>query len=113
MSKLAAVIIRGRLRTHHSVKHTLDSLKLFTKNSCVVLENKPEIVGMLQKVKDYITWGEIDAETEKALVAKGDVARLNPPVGGFERKGTKKPYTVGGALGFRKDGITPLIKKML
>jgi len=39
--------------------------------------------------------------------------RLKPPVGGFERKGIKKSYAVGGALGYRGKEINTLIKKMI
>jgi len=39
--------------------------------------------------------------------------KLCPPRGGFEKNGTKKPYSLGGALGYRKDKINDLIQKML
>jgi large subunit ribosomal protein L30 len=39
--------------------------------------------------------------------------RLKPPTGGFERKGIKQPYSLGGALGYRGKEISTLIKKML
>lgn len=39
--------------------------------------------------------------------------RLLPPVKGFERKGTKKPFSLGGALGYRKEKINDLIQRML
>lgn len=39
--------------------------------------------------------------------------RLLPPRGGFERKGIKQPYSMGGALGYRGEHINILIKKML
>lgn len=39
--------------------------------------------------------------------------RLKPPEGGLERKGIKKPYSIGGALGYRKDKINELIRRML
>lgn len=39
--------------------------------------------------------------------------KLTPPKGGFERKGTKRPFSLGGALGYRKEKINDLIKKML
>jgi len=39
--------------------------------------------------------------------------RLKPPVKGFERKGIKVPYSMGGALGYRKDNINNLIIRML
>jgi large subunit ribosomal protein L30 len=39
--------------------------------------------------------------------------RLNPPRKGFERGGIKKPFTQGGALGYRGEKINDLIKRML
>ncbi len=39
--------------------------------------------------------------------------RLNPPRKGYGAKGTKKPFSLGGALGYRKDKINNLIKNML
>jgi large subunit ribosomal protein L30 len=37
-------------------------------NHCVVLPENPSIDGMLQMVKDYCTWGEIDEETLTAMI---------------------------------------------
>ncbi len=97
---------------------------------------------MIRKVKDYVTWGEIDPETYKMLIEKRGQAykgreqdskekikynrfitygnkkykrhfRLSPPKGGFERKGIKTPFSVGGALGNRKEKINDLIKRMV
>jgi large subunit ribosomal protein L30 len=42
-----------------------------------------------------------------------NVFRLSPPSKGFERKGIKTPFTLGGALGDRKDKINDLLKKMM
>ena len=39
--------------------------------------------------------------------------RLKPPEKGFERKGIKSPFSMGGALGYRKDKINDLIIRML
>ena len=41
------------------------------------------------------------------------VFRLNPPKKGFERKGIKKPYSVGGALGYRGDKIKAVLERMM
>ena len=38
---------------------------------------------------------------------------LNNPRGGFERGGIKKPYTKGGVLGYRKEGMDSLISRMV
>ena len=39
--------------------------------------------------------------------------RLKPPRRGFERGGIKKPFVLGGALGYRKNMINDLIKRMI
>ncbi len=39
--------------------------------------------------------------------------RLNPPKKGYGVKGTKRPYSLGGALGYRKEKINNLINNML
>lgn len=41
------------------------------------------------------------------------VFRLTPPSKGFERKGVKTSYSVGGALGDRKEKINDLLLKMI
>ena len=39
--------------------------------------------------------------------------RLSPPRKGFERGGIKKPFSLGGALGYRKEKINELIIRMI
>ena len=39
--------------------------------------------------------------------------RLKPPTKGFERGGIKLQYSLGGALGYRKDNINDLIRRMI
>lgn len=41
------------------------------------------------------------------------VFRLSPPRKGFERKGIKQPYSMGGSLGYRKEAINELLVRML
>lgn len=41
------------------------------------------------------------------------VVRLKPPSKGYDRAGIKKSFTVGGALGYRKEKINDLLNKML
>jgi len=155
--KVAVVRIRGSVHLRDSIGKTLKLLNLHKKNHCVVLDPPPQNMGMVQKVKDYITWGEVDAKTlEKivtntARIAGGSqltdeyvktnssysdmksfttklgageanmksvnglkpVFRLKPPTKGFERAGIKKPYSVGGALGYRGEKINELLTRMI
>ncbi|HDN83289.1 MAG TPA: 50S ribosomal protein L30 [Candidatus Altiarchaeales archaeon] len=41
------------------------------------------------------------------------VFRLKPPSGGYERAGIKKPFSVGGALGYRGEKINDLLLRMI
>ncbi|MBI2662502.1 50S ribosomal protein L30 [Candidatus Woesearchaeota archaeon] len=140
-NKLVVVLVRGLIDLSKDVKDTLAMLRMFRKNHAVIVDNTPTMKGMVVKVKDCVTWGEIDDATVKELVEKRgelflsrktDVKkkykyaifsfngkdykpyfRLNPPRKGFGRKGIKVPFKVGGGLGYRGEKINDLIKRML
>ena len=115
MSKIAIILVRGMIGTSQDVRDTLRMLKLTRKNHCTIREKNESIVGMVTKVKDLVTWGEISSETEKLLEPKiqHTIVRLQPPRKGFGRKGIKLPFKVGGALGYRGEKINDLIKRMV
>lgn len=69
--KLLAVIrLRGTVNIRSEINDTLKMLKLHRINHATLINNSPSYLGMLQKSKDYITWGEIDAETLGLLLSK-------------------------------------------
>jgi len=123
--RIAVVRVRGGVGAESSVKSTLNMLCIHRKNYCSVYAATPGITGMVTKVKDYVTWGEIDDATFKELMDKRaekdprdpkktkKFFRLSPPRGGFERKGIKTTFQNGGALGYRGKKINGLIKRMI
>jgi large subunit ribosomal protein L30 len=154
--RLAIVRVRGLTGVNPDARKTMHLLKLYRKNYCVIVENSDNYIGMLTRIKDFVTFGELDQETFSHLLEKRgrlpagkpvtpeyikeksktgfeefvtkfmnfeinikDVPglkrffRLNPPRGGFERKGIKKAYSVGGVLGYRVKEINKLIERML
>ncbi len=118
MNKLAVVLIRGIVGTRVDTRDTLTSLNLQKKHACAVLEDNLVNRGMLNKVKDFVAYGTISDETFTLLATRKKHATKNvfflaPPVGGYERKGIKKSFVVGGALGDRKDAMNDLLKKMI
>jgi large subunit ribosomal protein L30 len=127
MSKLVAIRIRGKVGVQKKVEDTLNMLRLKQKHVCCIVPDTPAFRGMMKKASHIVTWGLLDEETENLLVdkrgkkttnAEGKTLakrffRLAPPKGGFERKGIKKPYSVGGALGYRGSKINELIKRMI
>jgi large subunit ribosomal protein L30 len=62
--------VRGAPHAHPDVKYTLKSLRLMKKNQAVLLYNNPGNIGMLNKVKDFITWGEASKEAISLLLEK-------------------------------------------
>ncbi len=154
--RVAVIRIRGDTGIKAPIKKTLELLRLYRKHHCVIIANNPTGVGMLTKVKDVVTWGEIDEETCQLLLAKRGLLpgkghlspeyvqekmkmsldqfvkefmalkrelqdvpglksffKLKPPERGFERKGIKVPFSLGGSLGYRKDAINDLLRRMM
>lgn len=56
------VIIRitGLIGMKQNAEETLNRLKLRKKYSCVVINEKPEIMGMLEKIRNFAAFGKID-----------------------------------------------------
>ena len=55
--------LRGSVNTKPEIKETLRMLRLNQINHCVVVPDTPNYKGMIQKVKDYVAYGPINAET--------------------------------------------------
>jgi large subunit ribosomal protein L30 len=59
----AIVQVRGIVKTRREIKDTLAMLRLHHINHCVVVPDTPEYLGMIRKVKDFVAYGEVDAES--------------------------------------------------
>jgi len=59
----AIVQVRGTVKTRRDIKDTLAMLRLHHINHCVVVPDTPEYLGMIRKVKDFVAYGEVDAES--------------------------------------------------
>lgn len=64
--------LRGKINIGPKIKDTLKYLRLNQVNHAVVLPENETTKGMLQVAKDYVTWGEISAETlAEAIRSRG------------------------------------------
>lgn len=106
---LAAIRLRGDVKTPHELRQTCLHLGLKRKNSLVLLSDTPSIRGMLRRAESHITWGEAGDELVKK-VGKEKVLRLKPPQKGFKSIKTSWPK---GDVGYRGDKINDLAKRML
>ena len=68
--KIAILLVRGIINTHPDVRTTLDLLRLKNKHICVVIDDTDANRGMLQRVKDYTTFGVIDEAFFKQMLDK-------------------------------------------
>lgn len=142
MDYIAIIRIKGNVRVPLVVQDTLKRLNLPKKNNLVFLEKTDVYLGMVKKVKDYVTYGFVDDSFVKSIftkkgkkyegatkdskekyVYKGRFVEidkvkykktiaLNTPKSGYAKKGTKKHVKQGGVLGSRED-IVNFIEKML
>lgn len=138
---LVAIRLRGSVKIPQEIDDTLALLRLRRKMHAVLLADNPSINGMLQKVKDWTTFGTISDELLQQLVVKRGrktgnkrlateevsqiisefkagsrpdikpVFRLTPPSGGF--KHSIKQAWPNGELGDRGEKINELLKRMI
>ena len=139
---IAAIRLRGIVKARKEIESTLKMLRLNRKMHCILLNDNASMKGMIQAVKDYITWGEIDEATLELLIKKrgrktGDV-KLNEKEAHEElaeikktgktknikpvfrltppskgfRKSIKQHYP-DGELGYRGEHINELLKRMI
>lgn len=62
--------IRGTTGVKRGIADTLDMLRLNRISHAVLVDETDSYKGMLQKGKDYITWGEVNAETLAKIMLK-------------------------------------------
>ncbi|MBI2448974.1 uL30 family ribosomal protein [Candidatus Pacearchaeota archaeon] len=116
---IAVIRIKGLVGIPIDIKDTLDKLRLRRKYACVVLEEKRELIGMVEKVRDYVAYGKISDEDYKELVKKRGKKikgkeykpffRLHPPRGGIK----SKLHYPKGVLGNHGDKLNALLRRML
>jgi large subunit ribosomal protein L30 len=140
MNMFAIVRIRGSVNLTPDSRKTLELLKLSRPNHCVIFQKNKTIIGMLRSVDNIVTWGEISEQMlEKLIYKRGrtagdkrvekkyakaiaekiaekkeagikDVFRLSPPSGGYK---SVKEFFPKGAMGYRRDKMDQLLKRMI
>lgn len=68
MSLLLIIRLRGRTGIPPEVEKTLELLRLTRKYHAVIYPGSESIKGMLDVVKDWVTWGEVSSEVLKDLI---------------------------------------------
>jgi large subunit ribosomal protein L30 len=74
------VRIRGTVHVTGKIRDTLKMLNLNRPNHAVVVPRTESYVGMVNRVKDYVAYGDIDAATMTELIAKRGRAMGDKPI---------------------------------
>jgi large subunit ribosomal protein L30 len=58
---------------------TMELMNLNRANHCAIIKDGPQARGMLNKAKDFVTWGEVDAATlAKVIKTRGQLTGRRP-----------------------------------
>jgi large subunit ribosomal protein L30 len=67
---VVVVRIRGTISAMKEARETLELLRLTHTNHAVLIDSRPAYKGMLQRVNNYVTWGEPTKETVVSMLQK-------------------------------------------
>jgi len=67
---LLVIRIRGTINVSQRERDTMRFLRVDRNNYASIIDDRADYKGMLQKAKDWITWGEPDVETVKEMLEK-------------------------------------------
>jgi len=71
---LLVIRLKGPFAVPYHIEHTLKSLRLDSKYRATLVSSNPSMNGMLQQVKDFVTWGEISPTAiAELLKERGEV----------------------------------------
>jgi large subunit ribosomal protein L30 len=137
---IAIIRISGMVDKKQEIAETLERFRLRRKYSCVIVEENSVVKGMLQKIRSFVAYGEIDNETLIELIkARGELKEKGGKIDAEKiakkiisqknmkdleikpffrlhppRKGiNSKQHFPQGVLGNHKQEINKLIKRML
>ena len=68
MNMFAVIRVRGQPDVKSDIRRTMEMMNLTRVNHCVLVPENDVMKGMLQKAKDYVTWGEVDEETLTEMI---------------------------------------------
>jgi large subunit ribosomal protein L30 len=64
----AVIRVRGQPDVNYDIEYTMKHLGINRVDHCAIIPEKDVTKGMLQKIKDYTTYGEIDEATLAQLI---------------------------------------------
>ena len=91
---LLVIRVRSDRGVKPKIRDTMSMLNLTRVNHAVLIPDTPAYAGMLQKVKDYVTWGEVEADTIASLLKERGRMTGDKPVTDAEIKAGSEYSTI-------------------
>ena len=69
---MTCIVVRARsdVKVERSIRETMGYMNLTRVNHAVIIPDNAQYRGMLQKAKDYITWGQADVSMVERMLAE-------------------------------------------
>lgn len=67
---LVVIKVRGTISAKREARETLDMLNIKKTHNAVIIDNRPSFIGMLYRVQNYVTWGEVTKEMLSEMIKK-------------------------------------------
>lgn len=74
---LVILRIRGEVGIRKELEYVFKLLHLTRKNHATIIEGTPSYLGMIQKIKDYATWGEASSDTISHILRERGLIKGN------------------------------------
>lgn len=122
LKKLYSCTILDKTKTNIGTLKKIDNMVTYGEIDIETLKTLLGKKAMLSNTKRY-EWKDnalddfaksfLDGKSSFDDIKVKSIFNLHPPVKGFERKGKKAPFSIGGAFGYRGDKINLLLKRMI
>ena len=111
--------VRSDRGVEKSIRETMSMLNLTKVNHATIIPERPTYTGMLQKAKDFVTWGEVDAATITNLLRErgrmtGDKPVDDAAISSGSEYGSLEDFAAALASGDATlksvDGLKPVLR---
>lgn len=78
---IAVIRIRGQVGVDRKIADTLKRLRLDRKYTCIILNSTKEQAGMIEKVRDFVAFGDVTNDTlSKVIEARGKALDISKKI---------------------------------
>ncbi len=107
---IGVVRVRGIWGVKPKIRTTLEKLRLNRVNHCVIVDDRPQYLGMLNVCKDYVAYGPVSESVVRKLVAKRGRKAGNKRLTEEEVNQVVEAILNGDRKKLKKMGVKPVFR---